>query len=134
MWTQFFYYCVHICMYWRSWWSSHAIKSFGVLLVMETKGMLKNLWYSWCGTYCCSTCIEYVEKLHDGKKVCPRLTYYNDLKYLFDQPNLNAIKGRQLEFLYEFDLRNQTYIKEGKQDRKYTQHKSACGSYYHLKI
>ena len=75
-----------------------------------------------------------MEKLHYGKKVCPRMTYYNDLKYLFDHPNLNAIKGRQLEFLYEFYLRNQTYIKEGKQARKYTQHKSACGSYHHLII
>ena len=33
-------------------------------------------------------------------------TYHNSLKYLFDQPTLNARKSRRLEFLceYEFDI------------------------------
>jgi hypothetical protein len=31
-------------------------------------------------------------------------TYHNGLKYLFDQPNLNARKRRWLEFLSEYDF------------------------------
>jgi hypothetical protein len=35
-------------------------------------------------------------------------TYHNGLKYLFDQPTLNAIQSRWLEFLceYEFDIKH----------------------------
>jgi hypothetical protein len=42
-------------------------------------------------------------------------TYHNGLKYLFDQPNLNARQIRWLEFLceYEFDIK---YIK-GKENK-----------------
>ena len=31
-------------------------------------------------------------------------TYHNGLKYLFDQPTLNARKSRWLEFLYEYEF------------------------------
>jgi hypothetical protein len=31
-------------------------------------------------------------------------TYHNGLKYLFDQPNLNARQRRWLEFLSEYDF------------------------------
>ena len=42
-----------------------------------------------------------MEALLDGKKVW---TNHCGLKYLFEQPNLNASKARWLEFLCEFDF------------------------------
>jgi hypothetical protein len=33
-------------------------------------------------------------------------TGHNSLKYLFDQPTLNARKSRWLEFLYEYDIKH----------------------------
>jgi hypothetical protein len=42
-------------------------------------------------------------------------TYHNDLKYLFDQPTLNARQSRWLEFLCEYDFDNK-HIK-GKENK-----------------
>jgi hypothetical protein len=55
------------------------------------------------GTCCHCSCLEDVEALSHGEEIQIR-TYHIGLKYLFEQPTLNARKTRWLEFLSEYDF------------------------------
>jgi len=57
------------------------------------------------------------------------ITNHNSLKYLFEQPNLNARKNWLLEFLCEFYFKIKPHKKERKQGCWCTQQENACNAH-----